>query len=87
MLRNADIAMYSAKARGPGNCQIFEHDMHRQALQRLRLHTELRRAVECSELSLRYQPIIDLSDDRIMGFEALLRWQHRTRGRSTPFHS
>ncbi len=80
MLRDADIAMYSAKARGPGNCQIFEHDMHRQALQRLRLHTELRRAVECSELSLRYQPIIDLSNERIMGFEALLRWQHRTRG-------
>ena len=80
MLRNADIAMYSAKARGPGNCQIFQHDMHRQALQRLRLHTELRRAVECSELSLRYQPIIDLSDERIMGFEGLLRWQHRTRG-------
>jgi diguanylate cyclase (GGDEF)-like protein/PAS domain S-box-containing protein len=80
MLRNADIAMYRAKARGPGNCQIFEHKMHLQALQRLRLHTELRRAVECSDFTLRYQPIIDLTDERIMGFEALLRWQHGTRG-------
>jgi EAL domain-containing protein (putative c-di-GMP-specific phosphodiesterase class I) len=54
--------------------------MHRKALQRLRLHTELRRAVESSEFATRYQPIIDLSDKRIVGFEALLRWRHRTRG-------
>ena len=80
MLRSADIAMYRAKAQGPGNCQIFEHEMHRQALRRLRLHTELRQAVECSEFSMHYQPIIDLTDERIVGFEALLRWQHRTRG-------
>ena len=80
MLRNADIAMYRAKARGPGNCQIFQHEMHRQALRRLRLHSELRRAVEGSEFFLRYQPVIDLADKRILGFEALLRWQHCTRG-------
>ncbi len=80
MLGNADIAMYRAKARGPGNCQLFEPEMHRKALQRLRLHTELRRAVESSEFATRYQPIIDLSDKRIVGFEALLRWRHRTRG-------
>jgi diguanylate cyclase (GGDEF)-like protein/PAS domain S-box-containing protein len=80
MLRNADIAMYRAKAQGPGNCQIFEDEMQRQALQRLRLHTELRRAVERSEFTLRYQPIIDLADTRIMGFEALLRWQHGVHG-------
>ena len=80
MLGNADIAMYRAKARGPGNRQLFEQEMHRQALRRLRLHTELRRAVECSEFTLSYQPIVDLTDERIMGFEALLRWQHRTRG-------
>ena len=80
MLRSADIAMYRAKAQGPGNCQIFEHGMHREALRRLQLHTELRRAVECSEFSMHYQPIIDLADERIVGFEALLRWQHRERG-------
>jgi diguanylate cyclase (GGDEF)-like protein/PAS domain S-box-containing protein len=80
MLRNADIAMYRAKGRGPGNCQVFEHEMHRQALRRLRLHTELRRAVEDSDFTLRYQPIVDLTTERVMGFEALLRWQHGTRG-------
>ena len=80
VLRNADIAMYKAKAQGPGNCQIYEHEMHQQALRRLRLHTKLRRAVECSEFTFRYQPIIDLTDKHIMGFEALLRWQHATRG-------
>jgi diguanylate cyclase (GGDEF)-like protein/PAS domain S-box-containing protein len=80
MLRNADIAMYRAKAHGPGNCQIFEHEMQQQVRGRLRLHTELRRAVECSEFTLRYQPIIDLANEHIMGFEALLRWQHAARG-------
>jgi diguanylate cyclase (GGDEF)-like protein/PAS domain S-box-containing protein len=80
MLRNADIAMYRAKARGPGNCQIFEPEMQRQALQRLRFHTELRQGVEASEFTLRYQPMIDLANQRIVGFEALLRWQHGARG-------
>jgi diguanylate cyclase (GGDEF)-like protein/PAS domain S-box-containing protein len=80
MLRNADIAMYRAKARGPGNCQIFEPEMQRQAIQRLRFHTELRRGVEASEFTLRYQPMIDLANQRIVGFEALLRWQHGARG-------
>jgi diguanylate cyclase (GGDEF)-like protein/PAS domain S-box-containing protein len=80
MLRNADIAMYRAKAQGPGNCQIFEPEMQRQAVQRLRFHNELRQGVESSEFTLRYQPIVDLTDERIVGFEGLLRWHHGTRG-------
>jgi diguanylate cyclase (GGDEF)-like protein/PAS domain S-box-containing protein len=80
MLRNADIAMYKAKGRGPGNYQVFEHEMHRQALRRLRLHTELQRAVEGSDFTLRYQPMIDLTTERVTGFEALLRWQDGRRG-------
>ena len=80
ILRNADIAMYRAKAQGPGNYEIFEPEMQQQALQRLRFHTELRRGVESSEFALRYQPIIGLGDECIVGFEALLRWRHGARG-------
>ena len=76
VLRNADIAMYRAKSGGPGNWEIFDDGMHRQELQRLRLHTEMRRAVERSEFFVRYQPMVDLADGQITGFEALLRW-HR----------
>lgn len=76
VLRNGDIAMYRAKKRGPGNLEIFDRGMHEEALDRLRLHTELRRGVEQGEFLVWYQPIVNLADWRIRGFEALLRWRH-----------
>ena len=75
VVRNADIAMYRAKRRGPGNLEIFDHAMHAEALDRLRLQTELRRGVESSEFVVWYQPIVNLADWHITGFEALLRWR------------
>ena len=79
-LRHADIAMYRAKSRGPGNFEIFERGMHKKAVERLRFHTELKRAFERSEFVVRYQPVVDLVDGRATGFEALLRWRHPQHG-------
>ncbi|CAN5730860.1 hypothetical protein BH18ACT15_BH18ACT15_04510 [soil metagenome] len=79
-LRHADIAMYRAKSRGPGNFEIFERGMHKRAVERLRFHSELRGAVERSEFIVRYQPVVDLVDGGATGFEALLRWRHPDHG-------
>jgi diguanylate cyclase (GGDEF)-like protein/PAS domain S-box-containing protein len=76
VVRNADIAMYRAKRRGQGNLELFDRGMQAEALERLRLQTDLRRGVERSEFITWYQPIVNLSDWRITGFEALLRWRH-----------
>ena len=76
VVRNADIAMYRAKRRGPGNLDIFDREMQDEALERLRLQTEVRRGVERSEFLVWYQPVVALDDWRITGFEALLRWRH-----------
>lgn len=84
MLRDADTAMYEAKKCGRGNYQIFEPAMHERALRVLRLETDLRRAVECEEFSLFYQPIVDLQSHGIVGFEALVRWNHAARGLVSP---
>ena len=79
LLRNADIAMYKAKARGKGEIQIFDSDMHVRAARRWNLQNELRRAVEDGQLELRYQPIVWLNSGRLSGAEALIRWR-RSRG-------
>ncbi len=79
-LRDADIAMYRAKEEGGACYVIFEKPMRVQAMEVLKTETELRRAYEEQEFLLHYQPIIDLETFRIMGFEALLRWQHPVRG-------
>ncbi|MEO8072224.1 MAG: EAL domain-containing protein [Acidobacteriota bacterium] len=84
MLRDADIAMYRAKANGKACHQIFNHTMHEQASSRLQLETELRQAVEHEEFRVYYQPIINLQSDEIKGFESLVRWQHPTRGIVSP---
>jgi diguanylate cyclase (GGDEF)-like protein len=84
LLRDADLAMHRAKAAG-GNCYaVFDAAMHQAAVERLRLETELRRAVERREFCLWYQPIVSLSDRRVAGFEALVRWQHPERGLLLP---
>jgi diguanylate cyclase (GGDEF)-like protein/PAS domain S-box-containing protein len=84
MLRDADIAMYRAKAAGRSRHQIFDADMHERAMALLRLETELRHAIERGELLAHYQPIIDLESRALLGFEALARWQHPERGLVPP---
>jgi diguanylate cyclase (GGDEF)-like protein/PAS domain S-box-containing protein len=78
--RSADMAMYRAKARGTGLYEIFDRTMHADALARLQLETDLRRAIEREEFRLHYQPVIDLKSGAVVGFEALLRWEHPLRG-------
>jgi diguanylate cyclase (GGDEF)-like protein len=80
LLRNADLAMYAAKASGSNRFAIFTDDMHVHALARLDRREQLERAIENEELVLHYQPIVDLDLGRAAGFEALVRWQHPTRG-------
>ena len=84
MLRDAEVAMHRAVARGGDRYELFDKTMHSRALARLRLETDLRRAVERREFRVHYQPIISLATGRIAGFEALARWQHPERGLLPP---
>jgi diguanylate cyclase (GGDEF)-like protein len=84
ILRDADTAMYNAKARGKACYAFFDSAMHAQATTVLRLETELRKAVERHEFILYYQPIIAVKDNKIIGFEALVRWKHPERGIINP---
>jgi len=86
LLRDADIAMYRAKSRGKARYEIFDAEMHQQALERLHLENDLRRAIESEEFILHYQPIVALETGTIAGFEALIRWQHPERGMVVPGH-
>lgn len=84
MLRDADIAMYRAKAGGKARHEVFNKTMHEQVSSRLQLETELRQAVEREEFRVFYQPIINLQTERAGGFESLIRWQHPVRGIVSP---
>jgi diguanylate cyclase (GGDEF)-like protein/PAS domain S-box-containing protein len=84
LLRNADTAMYAAKASGKNAVQAFEPTMHRTAVERFELRTELPAGLEREEFYLDYQPIVSLDTGRIVGVEALVRWQHPVRGRVAP---
>jgi diguanylate cyclase (GGDEF)-like protein/PAS domain S-box-containing protein len=84
LLRNADLAMYVAKAGGKDGYELFRPDMHTDMLQRLELQTELAHAAERNELVLHYQPIVDLASGRITRVEALVRWDHPSRGMIGP---
>ena len=84
LVRNADMAMYRAKAAGQARFEVFDRAMHAHALARLQLETDLRRAVERQEFVLHYQPIISLDSGRICGVEALIRWAHPDRGMMSP---
>jgi diguanylate cyclase (GGDEF)-like protein/PAS domain S-box-containing protein len=75
LLRDAEIAMYRAKQAGKARCEVFDHRMHAQALKRLQLEGDLRRALELGEFQVYYQPIVSLRNGRIIGLEALSRWQ------------
>lgn len=84
LLRSADMAMYRAKAAGRARYEMFDRAMHTDALARLQLETDLRRAAEQGEFRLHYQPLVSLRTGRITGFEALLRWEHPQRGLVQP---
>lgn len=84
LLRDADIAMYSAKGTGKAHFEIFDPTMRARILERLELEAELRRAIENDELRVYYQPIVSLKDGRLSGFEALVRWEHPERGTLSP---
>jgi diguanylate cyclase (GGDEF)-like protein len=84
VLRNADVAMYRAKAAGGGSHVVFEPGMYTAVMERLELEADLRRALLCGEFRLFYQPIVDLENGRTIGLEALLRWEHPTRGLMSP---
>jgi diguanylate cyclase (GGDEF)-like protein len=84
ILRDTDTAMYYAKASGKAQYRLFESAMHDSALRFLKIETDLRRAIQEQEFLLHYQPIISLITGRIVGLEALIRWQHPTLGMVSP---
>ncbi|MBW4679033.1 MAG: EAL domain-containing protein [Microcoleus vaginatus WJT46-NPBG5] len=84
ILRDADIAMYRAKALGKARHEVFDKNMHARAVALLQLETDLRRAIERQEFEVYYQPIVSLATEEITGFEALVRWQHPDRGVISP---
>jgi diguanylate cyclase (GGDEF)-like protein/PAS domain S-box-containing protein len=83
LLRDADMAMYQAKARRSGY-QMFDRKMHLRALERMNLEIDLKRAIERNQIDVHYQPIVSLATGKIAGFEALARWQHNGRGAISP---
>ncbi len=84
LLKNADTAMYHAKEKGRNNYQFYNHEMSVKLEQRLELEHELRHALERDEFMLQYQPQVDIKQGRIVGIEALIRWQHPERGMIPP---
>lgn len=84
LLRDADTAMHRAKAAGKGRCEVFDDSMHANAVHLLTLETDLRKALERVEFRLHYQPIVSLEDCSLIGFEALIRWQHPRLGLVSP---
>jgi EAL domain-containing protein (putative c-di-GMP-specific phosphodiesterase class I) len=84
VLRDADTAMYRAKANGGAGSEVFDSTMHQRAIQRLQLETDLRQALADRQFQLHYQPIRCLATGALAGFEALLRWDHPLRGTVLP---
>ena len=84
LLRNADIAMYKAKALSTNKYELFDASLHTQVVNRLHLETDFHHSLDRGEFRLHYQPVISLVDARVVGFEALARWQHPQRGYVSP---
>jgi len=84
IVRDAGTAMVRAKTRGKGRYEVFDGAMHAEAVERMQIETDLRRAVERGELRVVYQPIVSLRSGHVSGFEALLRWEHPARGTIMP---
>jgi len=84
LVRDADLALYAAKAAGRGKHRLYEPSMHSEAAERQVLENDLRQAIERGELSVHYQPIVRTAGEEVTGFESLVRWQHPTRGAISP---
>ncbi|OYX13154.1 MAG: hypothetical protein B7Z15_08215, partial [Rhizobiales bacterium 32-66-8] len=84
LLRRADIALYRAKSEGRGVCRAFELHMEVEVLERRRVELDLAEAIGAGQLVLLFQPVVDVENERIVGFEALVRWDHPVRGRLLP---
>lgn len=84
MLRNADTAMYVAKARGKGRCEVFTDAMHEAVTSELALRNDLEAALSGRQFVVHYQPLLELSTEAVIGFEAVVRWQHPQRGLIAP---
>jgi diguanylate cyclase (GGDEF)-like protein/PAS domain S-box-containing protein len=84
LLRNADVAMYMAKRDSKGSYRVFEPAMHERVVERLELRAELQQAIDANQLELHYQPVVRLGGHEILGVEALLRWNHPSRGLIPP---
>jgi diguanylate cyclase (GGDEF)-like protein/PAS domain S-box-containing protein len=84
LIQKADLALYQAKGQGRGTCCYFSADMQNEAEDRLRLEQDLRQALQLKQFRLEYQPLISAADQSLMGFEALIRWHHPTRGMVSP---
>ncbi|MEU8606815.1 EAL domain-containing protein [Actinoplanes sp. NPDC048791] len=84
MLRDADAAMYAAKNAGGGRVEVFDDDASHRSLDRLELRSDLAQALTNGELAVHYQPIVELAEGRVIGFEALCRWHHPRRGPVPP---
>jgi len=86
LVRDAEVAMYRAKAKGEGSIEIFDPSMNAQAVERFQMESELRRALERGEFVLFYQPLVSLSTGLIEGWEALVRWKHPEKGMVPPLN-
>ncbi len=84
LLRDADVAMYQAKTQGKARWVLYESAMRAMAVERLELETDMARAVEANQLELVYQPVVELETNKIVGFEALVRWEHPILGTIMP---
>jgi diguanylate cyclase (GGDEF)-like protein/PAS domain S-box-containing protein len=84
LIQNADVALYEAKRLHKGSYEVFDTSMHNMVASRFTLNQDLRHSLHNDELSMRYQPIVDLSTKEVVGFEALMRWDHPERGAIGP---
>jgi len=84
IVHEADLALYEAKREGKGHHVVFTPGMHQESVNRFALISDLRHALSAKQITMNYQPIIDLKTTRVIGFEALMRWQHPTRGPVAP---
>ncbi len=84
LLRNADVAMYSAKGKGKNRFVVFESEMHLNLLAQIELENDLRAAIDNNQLNLNYQPIVNLRTGHVTGMEALVRWKHPVHGQISP---
>jgi len=84
LIQKADLALYHAKGKGRGTCCYFSANMQNEAEDRLRMEADLRQAIQLKQFRLDFQPLINAGDQSLMGFEALIRWHHPTRGMVSP---